>query len=225
MIAASTRTSSTVLADGVLLLKKVLALLCLAGASALPAIAQRDATTSRAGDLQIGGGFTMAQPDYGQSNLQGLNIYSTFDFRPWLGVEAAFHNATAGDGSHIYERTYEVGPRVFYQLSHTLRPYGKVLIGRGVFNYPPDCLDKTTHAPTSCTSPNVDPSTLNNSVNLAYNEVAFGGGVDISVHPRINVRLDYEYQDWLNFKPDGLTPQVLSIGIAFHFGPGKLSIH
>ncbi|MEO6922923.1 MAG: porin family protein [Bryocella sp.] len=205
-------------------MKRFLALLVFVCLCGLPAMAQRDATTSRAGDLQVGGGFSIAQPDYGPSNLQGFNLYTTFDFRDWLGVEASFHNTTAGDGTKIYERTYEIGPRVVYQLSRSLRPYAKVLVGRGVFNYPPDCLDKTTHQQTSCGSPNVDPSTTGASANLAYNEFAMGAGVDFAVHRHINIRLDYEYQHWLSFQPHGLTPQVLSIGVAYHFTSGDLSI-
>ena len=220
MIAASSRTPYSVPAGGAFSLKTVLALLFFTCATALPAAAQSDATTSRAGDLQVGGGFTIAHPDYGTSNLQGFNLFATFDFKYWLGIEASFRNATAGDATNIYERTYEIGPRVVYPVGSKLHPYAKVLIGRGVFNYPPDCLDASGFA-ISCTSSGV---VTRNSVNLAYNEVAFGGGADFLVHPRISIRIDYEYQDWLNFRPHDLTPQVLSLGVAYHFGSGNLSV-
>jgi opacity protein-like surface antigen len=197
--------------------------LSLVYASSLPALGQVDATEIRVGDLQAGGGFSYATPDYGPQNLSGFNFYATFDFREWLGIEADFHQVNSGTASKIYERTYEIGPRVVRHYGR-FAPYAKVLIGRGVFNYPPDCLDRTTFLPTSCNSPNVDPSTTGASANLAYNEVAFGVGVDVNVTRRINARLDYEYQDWFGFTPSGLTPQVYSVGVAYHFGGGKLSV-
>ena len=56
-----------------------------------------------------------------------------------------------------------------------LSPYIKGLYGRGVFNFP------------------------FNEANLAYNSINVGAGVDIKVHPRINVRAEYEYQNWFSF--------------------------
>jgi opacity protein-like surface antigen len=203
--------------------KKRLITLLLATATSCAAFAQSDATVSRLGDLQAGGGYSMTEPDYGPTNLTGFNIYSTFDFRSHLGIEADFRDTSAHNASLIYERTYEIGPRYFYHFGR-FSPYAKVLIGRGVFNYPPDCLDKTTYLRTSCTSPNVDPATTGSAANLAYNMYALGAGMDIAVRHQINVRIDYEYQRWLSFQTSQLTPQVFSIGVAYHFGSGKLSI-
>jgi opacity protein-like surface antigen len=196
---------------------------CLTYAATCTGFAQTDATETRAGDLQIGAGFSYAQPDYGPKNLSGFNLYATFDFKEWAGIEASFHQVNAGDASKIYERTYEIGPRVVHHFGR-YAPYAKILFGRGVFNYPPDCLDKTTFLPTSCTSANVDPTTTGAAANLAYNEFAGGAGVDIDITRRINARLDYEYQDWFGFTPTSLTPQVYSVGVAYHFGGGNLSV-
>lgn len=44
-----------------------------------------------------------------------------------------------------------------------------------------------------------------------------GGGVDIHVHKHVNVRAEYEYQKWFGFPPHGLTPQMVTIGAAYHF--------
>lgn len=70
----------------------------------------------------------------------------------------------------------------------------------------------------------VESSTLNSGVvvaNLAYNEYVIGGGVDFALLSRINLRADYEYQTWLSFPSNRLTPQLVSIGVAYHF-PGEL---
>ena len=68
------------------------------------------------------------------------------------------------------------------------------MIGRGVFNYP-----AYYHA------------------NLAYNMYAPGAGVDVRIKSYLNVRGDFEYQQWPSFPPNGLSPAVLSIGAAYHF--------
>ena len=97
----------------------------------------------------------------------------------------------------MYERTYEIGPRYVRDYGR-FSPYVKAMYGRGVFNFPPQ-----------------------NAANLAYNMFAGGAGVDYRVLPYLNVRFDYEYQDWSSFPPTGLKPQLFTIGAAYHF-PGHL---
>jgi opacity protein-like surface antigen len=53
--------------------------------------------------------------------------------------------------------------------------------------------------------------------NLAYNIFAIGAGVDYHVLPGLNVRAEYEYQQWLSFPPNGLTPKIFSVGAAYRF--------
>jgi hypothetical protein len=56
--------------------------------------------------------------------------------------------------------------------------------------------------------------------NLAYNLFSLGFGTDVKVTRYLNVRADYEWQDWLGFPPHGLTPQLVTIGVAYHFPSG-----
>ena len=44
-----------------------------------------------------------------------------------------------------------------------------------------------------------------------------GVGIDIRIKSYLNVRCDFEYQQWPSFPPSGLSPAVLSIGAAYHF--------
>ncbi len=164
------------------------------------AFAQGNSTISRIGDLQVGGGYTSANSDYLSNRINGYTFYGDFDFFCHLGVEADFHQVRDSGSSKVYERTYEVGVRYVRHYGR-LGPYAKIIIGRGVFNYP------------------------QNEANLAYNMYGLGGGIDIAILPRINVRGDYEYQNWSSFKPNGLTPQLITIGVAYHFPSGHLSAH
>lgn len=163
--------------------------------------AQVRPSAKKLADLQIGGSFDVGSPDYSQNKLYGFGAYTTFDFRPHLGVEGEFHQLDAPDsGLSIYERTYEIGPRYFWRFGH-FEPYVKALAGRGIFNFPPD--------PRHPSSGPV--------ANLGYTMWAGGFGTDYHLRPSLNLRADYEFQQWPGFPPNGLTPRVLSIGIAYHF--------
>lgn len=174
----------------------------LLGLTGLHAHGQALPTAARAGDLQIGAGYTAAYPDYATVRWYGPSIYATFDFREHWGIEADFHQVNAPSPDIMYERTYEIGPRYVWHINR-FHPYGKFLIGRGVFNF-------QTYDPSK--------KAVVQAANLAYNLYTFGGGVDVNVHKHVNVRADYEYQSWMSFPPNGgLTPQLITIGAAYHF--------
>jgi len=183
--------------DGDGLLKKLVFALTLMSASSCAAFAQGNSTISRVGDLQLGGGYTSANSDYLTNRINGYTIYGDFDFFHNLGVEVDFHDVSDSP-SKLYERTYEVGVRYVRHYGR-LGPYAKILVGRGVLGFPDD------------------------NESLAYNLYALGGGIDIAILPRINIRGDYEYQNWHSFQPNGLTPQLVTFGIAYHFPSGNLS--
>ena len=154
--------------------------------------AQATPTASRAGDLQIGVGYTIAKPDYGQQNFQGFTAYADFDLRSHLGFEAEFHQISTTSNNQSYQRTYEVGGRYFRTYGHLI-PYVKVMVGRGDFNYPFGATD------------------------LAYNLFAAGLGADYRIRPSLSLRAEYEMQRWSGFTNGGLNPQLVTLGLAYHF--------
>lgn len=168
--------------------------------------AQASPTATRAGDLLVGAGYTSGASDYGK-RFTGFNIYGDFDFSRHIGVEANFHKISYGTGSPLYEKTYEIGPR-YFRTYGPLVPYVKVMFGRGVFNYP--------------ANPPPAPQDVARA-NLGYNMFAGGLGTDLKVRPWLYLRADYEYQVWPGFRgietgpSNGLNPQLLSFGAAYHF--------
>jgi len=170
----------------------VLALLLACCLSAM-ARAQSAPTASRAGDLQLGGGFTFGSSGYNfnKISLTGGALYASFDRKNHWGYEVDFHQVRPSDPT-IYERTYEFGPR-FYLNRGRFSPYAKVLFGRGVYNF------------------------SNNVANLAYNIYTFGGGTDFAFTPTLNLRVDYEFQNWSGFPIATLHPGLFTIGAAYHF--------
>jgi opacity protein-like surface antigen len=165
-------------------------------AFSLPASARAQSmpTASRSGDIQFGGGFALGSSTYNfnKLSLTGGSAYATFDKRYHWGFEAAFHQVRPSTDPTISERTYELGPR-FYLTRGRLAPYGKVLVGRGVYNF------------------------SGSIANIAYNLYTVGGGADFALTPTINLRADYEYQNWLSFPLATLHPSLVTIGAAFHF--------
>lgn len=152
-------------------------------------------------DLQVGGIFQRASPDYGQAPLRGLGLYSTVDWQRHLGVEVSLHALLDGDSQRkIRMRTFEVGPRYAFHFG-PWSPYGKLLYGRGDFRFPPVAGYRQSGP----------------AAQLAYNFWAIGGGLDYALRPSINLRFDYEHQQWGGFPPHGLSPQTFGFGVAYHF--------
>lgn len=169
------------------------------GQSAL--MAQVAPAATRGNNAQIGGSFSFAQSDFGAEKLNGFGVYATYDFRAHWGVEAELHQVFDSNFKiDIFEKSYEVGPHYSLHFGRW-QPYGKFMFGRGVFQFPPDPLHPAA-GPVA---------------NLAYNMFAGGFGADYRLKPHINLRADYELQRWIGFPPNGLSPRVFSVGVAFHF--------
>lgn len=151
-------------------------------------------TASRMGDLQFGGGIALGTSTYNfnKANLVGETGYVALDIRKHWGAEFDFHNVKDSGDSTVYERTFEVGPR-YHVTRGPFVPYAKLMYGRGIYNF------------------------HNSVANIAYNVFTGGGGVDWQVLRSWNVRGDYEYQTWPGFPLNTLHPQIVTIGIAFHF--------
>jgi hypothetical protein len=179
---------------------KILLWICLLGLFAMRLHAQAVPTASAAGILQVGGMFNYADSDYVPQKIKGGGFYATFDFKYHWGIEGEFHQLNDSQPSAIYERTYEIGPRYVRRYGR-LAPYAKGMYGRGVFNYPPVFGDPHGGA----------------AANLAYNLAAVGVGADYRLLRFMNVRGEYEFQRWFGFPPNGLTPGILSIGVAYQF--------
>ena len=52
---------------------------------------------------------------------------------------------------------------------------------------------------------------------LGYNLFAAGVGADLKLGPWLRVRGEYEFQKWASFPNGGFTPQIVTIGAAYHF--------
>jgi len=175
---------------------------------------QASPTASRGADLQVGAGFTWAHSDYVPNNIGGFAFYANYDLVGLFGIEANFHRVRDPNSdplvpsNHFSETTYEIGGRyVRHYYQGRIAPYGKVLYGRGVVNFPAHQI--------------LTPDGLETYIdNIGYNLVSFGGGADYRLNHRVNLRVDFEYQHWFAHDrelPGGLGPYLFTFGGAYHF--------
>lgn len=161
--------------------------------------AQAVPTATRSGSLQLGGGVTYARPDYGGKGIEGLTIYGDYDFTRHLGVEGDMHFVNLITPNDISENSYLIGPRYRFHYNR-FTPYAKALFGFGRFGY---------QAPSMYGS---------KTTTYNYGMMSFGGGVDLRATKHLNVRaFDFEYQDWPGYRGKGLTPVVMTVGVAYSF--------
>jgi opacity protein-like surface antigen len=161
-----------------------------------PAHAQARPTATSKFSLQVGVGASGAKPDYDSKYMAGIAVYGDIDYKDHLGIEAEYHYLNLYSPLDIAENTLLAGPRYKFNFGR-LHPYAKAVGGIGTFEFIKGYYPSTT--------------THN------YTAIAVGGGVDYDLAHHITVRVDAEYQDWLNFKPNGLTPYVGTVGFAYRF--------
>ncbi|MEI9979347.1 MAG: hypothetical protein WDN23_10165 [Edaphobacter sp.] len=153
-------------------------------------------TASRVGSIQAGIGGVVTNPDYGQSNLEGLTFWGDFDFLYHYGVEGEIHYFVRTP-SDISENSYLAGPRYIFRYKK-IDAYAKLLFGLGRFGTQSGSF--------------VNPQTG------SYFTYAPGAGVDYHATRHINVRVsDIEIQKWPSFGAHGLTPISWSAGVSYVF--------
>lgn len=193
-------------------MKRILLILALLAASSGLALGQAPSVVVRAGDLQAGGTFIFAFPDYTPQNATGFGLYADYDFSQHFGASAEFHTVSISQHSPARETTYEIGAR--YRRNYgKYKPYLKGMVGRGDFHFASNFV--SNQATEGFSNPQSNETS-------GYNIVAGAFGVDFPVSPRLNVRAEFEYQHWFaNYNlQNALTPVLYSVGVAYHFNSG-----
>ncbi len=162
--------------------------------------------------ITAGGEISGFQPDYAghgvpeaapfSGYLAGMGTYVDVKFTRWVQIEGEgrWMRFNRPDGG-IYEDNYLIGPRLpLYKLRFwKATPYAKALIGYGKLNFE------------------------HGNGWGRYTALAYGGGLDMKLTRRIDVRLpDFEYQQWPKWtegppKTYNLLPYGLSVGVSYRF--------
>ena len=130
-------------------------------------------------------------PGYPENVSFGAGAFVDFNASKWWGIEAEGHWLRFHEFAQVHEDTYLIGPRILIPKGR-FKFYGKVLYGFGNFAFPYGYIQE--HDPV----------------------LTFGGGVDYRLTRRISVRaIDGEYQRWLNFQNQSLSPFGASAGVVY----------
>ena len=169
--------------------------LVLVGAAYTPRLQAQAAATATGNTLSVGLSYQNINPDYGPVRASGVGLFVNYDFSRYIGATAEVNLQTALSSVVFPERTYMVGARGEYR-SGPYMVYAKALVGG---------------ASSSNNSDN--PYLLNVG---SYPLYAYGGGLEIRLEHHITLRaIDFEQQQWLEYHPNGLTPGLLSFGVAY----------
>ena len=180
------------------------------------ALGQAIPGATRNTDLQVGGTFTFAYPDYTPQQALGFGVYADLDIKSHWGAELDFHQIYIDQNSPAKEWTFEYGVR-YHRTYGRYNPYAKALAGRGTFDFAPYWWQK--------------------GASPGYNLLTAGAGVDTELMPRLNLRVGMEYQGWFTggargpsgvggpgqnlYLPNGLTPFLYEVGFAYNFTGGS----
>ncbi len=141
----------------------------------------------------VSAGATVSQynTDYGKTQMRGGTVFVDANLYNRIGIEAEGRRLRLGSDDGLQQSTYLIGPRLSHDF-HSLRPYTKLLIGRGTLEFP------FGYARGS------------------YLATAAGAGLDWRVaHTPVIVRvIDFEYQRWPNFTFGPMHPYGLSAGLS-----------
>lgn len=150
-----------------------------------------------AGVWQIGAGFSFGPPDYSLPYVKGFTVNASYDINEHSGLLVEAHFMNIFTPQLVAESSYMAGAR--YGITRDrFHPYVKALVGIGLFQ--PKAGFKGTPVP------------------LSYEVFAAGGGLEYRVSDHLTVQaMDFEYQGWPAFQPNGLTPWILTTGISHRF--------
>ena len=142
--------------------------------------------------LSLGAAASGFQQDYGHHYVGGGAIYLDANLYRRIGIEAEVRRLAAHTEEDVKQTTYLVGPKISAR-GHAVRPYVKLLAGRGTLNFP-----------------------FHYAIGH-YFVVAPAAGLDYHLREsRLTVRLlDFEYQLWPRFSYGELHPYGVSAGISF----------
>jgi len=183
------------------MMKRCILALSIAAPMLAPSAAHAQAmpAATRPGLLQAGITLSDANTDELQKRIAGASAYATFDFNEHLGVEADIHLLNFDTPQDFAEESFLIGLRYVDRIHERYEPYIRAQAGIG----------KTiAQEPYVALGTPGTPGT--------YGAYAFAGGLDIRIPYNLTVRaIDYEYELWPGFKPNGLSPSIVSVGIAY----------
>lgn len=138
----------------------------------------------------VGGAVSAFHVAYGDRWLAAPEVFVDANLWWRVGIEGEARWLRYNQELDTHASTYLVGPRYTFSPRRT-EPYLKAFVGRGEFSFP------------------------YHYARGSYAVVGGGGGVDLHLNSRVQLRLiDVEYQRWLQFTYGSMPSYGISTGIA-----------
>ena len=146
--------------------------------------------------VQIGLGFSLAAPDYGERYIQGISFYGDLGLPRRFSLEGDIHYVSLHTPTDIGENTFLIGPRYTVLHQDRFNAYIKGMGGIGRFVYQLGYFQQ----------PHTD----------TFTAISFGAGMEYRASRHVNIRaIDIEAQKWPNYDPHTLSPFVITFGAAY----------
>jgi hypothetical protein len=140
--------------------------------------------------VSVGALASGATLQYGNRKMIGLTAVLDADTRRRIGIEAEARWLEWRQKEEVHAEAYSIGLRYHLDFKGRFQPYGKGLLGEGIFNFPYGLA--TGH----------------------YLVLTAGGGLDYGLNPRIHLRAaDFEYQTWPRFTYGSMASAAVSAGV------------
>jgi opacity protein-like surface antigen len=136
-------------------------------------------------------------PYQSSQRLQGGGVFADFNLYRHFGLEGDGRFLHFGGFESSTESSYLAGPKAFLFEWGKFRPYAKFLVGEGKIHYPFDIGD------------------------ASYLSLAPGAGSEYRLSNHWKLRIEYEYQMWLNSPgfanepKHELSPNGVHVGVAY----------
>ena len=161
-----------------------------------PALQAQALPTATRTPVQIGVGFTLASPDYGERFIKGVSLFGDLGLPRRFSLEGDIHYVSLLTPTDIGENTFLLGPRYTVLHQDRFNAYVKAMAGIGRFVYQLGYFQQ----------PHTD----------TFTALSFGAGMEYRASRHINIRaIDIELQKWPNYDPHTLSPFVVTFGAAY----------
>lgn len=136
-------------------------------------------------------------PYQSSQRLAGMGVFADFRLNRRVGLEGDARFLHFGGFEDSTESSYLIGPKAYVFARGRFEPFGKFLVGKGKIHYPFSIGD------------------------ASYLALAPGAGSDYRLSRRWMLRVEYEYQIWLDspgYRDEPkheLTPNGFHVGVAY----------
>jgi opacity protein-like surface antigen len=162
--------------------------------------AQATPAAFKQGEISIYGAYSRVSTDYGAQKDNGAIFGAEYThFMNWFLTPSLELRGKVVTGPNVNQRTWGGGVRGGHRFRH-FYPYMDFLVSAGTIQFNHPFIDFRGK-----------PYSSDNSI--VYSA---GGGVDYDVSRHFAARFDYQFEHWNLGSVQSLTPEALSIGVAYH---------